>query len=491
MPPLLSKSKFTCGIQCLRRLWLDVYRPEVAPPLDPVTEAIFAAGSKVGEVARGRFRGGVLVASPHYEYDTALAHTAELLADESVPAIFEAAFIYDGVRVRVDVLERTGSRWRLIEVKSSASLKDEHVPDLAIQHYVVTGSGLQIASDHLMRIDTSYVYDGQHLDPKRLFAIDDATALVSGALNDLPEQLTEQKAVLACSEEPQVEPGFQCASPWDCPFASYCMRGKPRYWVRSLPRISRTTFEELRGMGVEDILAIPDDFPLLPAQRLVRDALQSREAWVSSDLGSQLVQVGFPIHFLDFETFGPAMPRYRDTRPYQALPFQWSLHILERDGTMRHHGYLHDGDTDPRRDVARSVLDGVQDIGSVMVFYAGHERPLIRRLADDVPDLAAPLLGLLDRFVDLWAIVKSCYYHPDFVGSYSLKQVVPAMVPDCGYDDLGIQDGTIASLEYTSMLDTCDTDERERIRQNLLAYSERDTWAMVRIWEELSRLGGS
>jgi hypothetical protein len=193
-----------------------------------MTEALFATGTRVGELARQCFPGGVLVENAYYEHDQAMGRTAELLRDPGVPAIFEAAFTHDGVRIRVDVPKRSTSGWQLVEVKSSSSLKAEHIPDLAVQHYVLAGCGVKLESDHLMRVDTSYVYDGKILDPEKLLAIDDATDQVAEALGDVPARLVLQREILAGPDEPSVDPGYQCAAPWECPFEEYCTHDKPR-----------------------------------------------------------------------------------------------------------------------------------------------------------------------------------------------------------------------------------------------------------------------
>jgi len=490
MVPFLSKSKFTAGIQCLRRLWLEVDRPELAPPLDPVTAALFATGTRVGELARQCFPGGALVENAYYEHDQATARTAELLRDPGVPAIFEAAFTREGVRIRVDVLRRSTSGWQLVEVKSSSSLKAEHIPDLAIQHYVLAGCGVKPESDHLMHVDTGYVYDGQTMDAGKLLAIDGATDQVAEALDDLPAQLELQRQTLAGPDEPTVDPGYQCASPWECPYVDYCTRDKPRYWIKRLLGITRREFDELTASGMDDIRDIPDDYPLSERPARARQAAKSGRPWVSDRLGGELARVKTPIQFLDFETVSSAIPLYAGTRPYQVTPFQWSLYTVDRTGAMTDRSFLFDQDGDPRRAVAESLLTAIGTKGSIVAYNAGFEITVLRNLAEALPDLADRLLALLDRVVDLLTIVRRCYYHADLLGSFSLKQVVPVLVPDCSYGDLAIQDGSIASLEHLRMIAQADPQERQRIRTDLLDYCKRDTWAMVRVWEELGKLAG-
>jgi len=484
--PLLSKSRYLAGRQCPRRLWLECHAPELAAPPDVATQALFEVGRRVGVLARECFPGGVLVQAEHYRHEEAASHTARLLGDPALPAIFEPTFEFDGVRVRVDILQRgQAGGWRLIEVKSSTQVKDEHLPDLAIQHYVVSGCGVRIESDHVMRVNSSYVFDGVRIDPASFFVADDVTGPITPALDLVPDMLAEQKAVVALADEPGISPGYQCGEPWECPFAGHCTAEKPRYWIKHLLGMDRRRFAELTARGIEEIASIPDDCPLTPNQRRAREATRAGRPWVARDVGSQLARVSYPAQFLDFETTAPAIPRYRGTRPYEMVPFQWSLFTVEEGGTLRHREYLCEEDKDPRPELAAALLSALQDRGSVVAYSAAFDLRVIRDLAGCLPDLAPPLLALMDRVVDLLALLRSCYYHPDFLGSYSLKRVVPVMAPDADYRDLEIQDGSIASLEYLNMLSEPDPQARARLRDKLLAYCKRDTWAMVCIWQEL------
>jgi hypothetical protein len=192
------------------------------------------------------------------------------------------------------------------------------------------------------------------------------------------------------------------------------------------------------------------------------------------------------VHHLDFETVGSAIPLYPNTRPYQAVPFQWSNHVEAADGTVRHEEYLHGDAGDPREPFARTLLDSLGHEGSICV-YTSYEQNILTALADTLPHLRDALLALIPRLWDLHAVVKAHYYHPSFGGSYSIKAVLPALIPALAYDDLEIQDGTTASLQYARMtFGNPDPDERGRLRTSLLKYCERDTLAMVEIRRTLA-----
>jgi hypothetical protein len=323
-PPRLSKSKFVSGLQCLKRLYLELHHPQLATPPDASLQAILNMGTEIGELARRRFPGGVLVTAGHRQREAALTHTATLIHDPTVPAIFEGAFLHEGVLVRVDILERVptsaseSSSWRLIEVKSSTKIKDVHLDDLAIQRHVLLGTGLSLASSCLMHINTGYVYEQGDIDLTKLFAVQDISEAVNARCMKVPEQLAVMKRALLQPEPPLIEPGTHCQSPYECQFWNHCTRDKPVRWIFHLPG-SKHTVAQLAAQGISVIDDIPMGTSLTLAQRRVKDDSE----WVSAKLGHVLQSVQYPVHHVDFETVMLAVPRFPSTRPYQAIPVQW------------------------------------------------------------------------------------------------------------------------------------------------------------------------
>lgn len=492
--PRLSKSKFLSGLQCHKRLYLDIHHPQLATPPDAGTQAMLDMGTEVGELARRRFPGGRLVAAGYRQTEAALAQTAELLADESVPAIFEAAILADGVLIRADILERVAGGdgepacWRLIEVKSSTRVKEVHLDDLALQRHVLVNAGMVVVGCSLMHINTAYTYAGGDIDLEQLFAIDEVSALVQHRQEQVPGLLAEMKAMLQSPAPPVIEPDEHCFSPYECPFWDHCTATKPARWIFYLPGGKRLA-AQLFGQGVVTIDEIPNHAKLSSAQRKVKDNTE----WVSEKLADALNTVQFPVHHLDFETVMLAVPRYAGTRPYQALPIQWSNHIERESGEVRHQEFLHTGGSDPRRPLAEALLDALGTEGSICV-YSPYEKSVIEQLAEFLPEWKIALRALVKRLWDLHPIVKEHYYHPEFGGSFSLKDVLPALVPSLRYDDLAIREGGQAASEYYKMI-FVETDwvEQARIRDALLAYCKRDTLAMVelrRVLAEKARRGG-
>ncbi len=444
MTPSLSKTKFQNGLQCLKRLYLECFQPELADPVDAGLQARFDTGTVVGEVARSYFSDGRLIEEPHLEHDQAVATTGTLLAAPTVPALYEAAFTFQDIKTRVDILKRTGQRnFDLIEVKSTTRLKPEHITDVAVQMYVAEGSGIPINKAYLMHLNNAYVYQGGEHDLQQLFTLEDVTDRARSFVTErVPDDLSRMWEALQQDNPPDIETGPQCTKPYRCSFYGHCHQGE-----------------------------VPVD----------------GQPFISPSLASSLAEITFPACFLDFETFNPAIPLYPGTRPYQVIPFQWSLHILDSSGQLVHHSYLNEDAEDPRERFIITLLEAIPLHGAI-VTYSAYEKTILKGLAQAFPHYRSRLFALCDRMVDLLKLIRENYYHPDFNGSYSLKSVAPTLVPDLDYTDMEIQDGAVASTAYTRMI-AHGTPENEKasIRNALLSYCARDTAAMVRVYEELAK----
>ena len=490
-PPRLSKSKFLSGLQCLKRVYLEVHHPQFATPPDASTQAILEMGTEIGVLARQRFAGGVLVTAGHRQREAALARTAELVQDPKVPAIFEGAFLHDGVLVRVDVLERIpvpegdSPRWRLIEVKSSTRVKDVHLDDLAIQSQVLLGAGLSLAATCLMHINTGYVYEQGTVDLTELFTIQDVTEGVTSRRTGVPEHVAVMKTVLLQSQPPSIEPDQHCQSPYECPFWEHCTKDKPARWIYHLPG-SKQVVTRLVEQGISTIDDIPTGTVLSLAQRRVKENVE----WISAKLGHVLQSVHYPVHHVDCETVMLAVPRFPSTRPYQAIPVQWSNHIEQESGELVHHEFLHEAVSEPRKRWAEALIESVGEHGSICV-YSPYERAVMEQLAEAFPEYPSALKPIIKRLWDLFPIIRSHYYHPAFRGSYSIKSILPAIVPSMGYGDLTIREGGQAASEYYRMV-FVETDwiEQASIREALLRYCALDTLAMVEVRKVLKEKAG-
>lgn len=498
--PLLSKSKYTAGVQCLKRLWLQVNEPALAPETDAATQARFDQGTEVGEAARKAFPGGVLIEDGYKDHASAVRRTQSLLADRAVPAIFEAAFTYENIRVHVDVLERLrGGRLRLIEVKSTTQVKPEHLPDVAIQQYVLSGCGVKLAGSYLMHLDRTYVYPGGEYDYDQLFNIADIDDDLEEAEAQVPEQLRAERAALRRDTAPDIEPGGHCTQPYECEFFQYCNPEMPPDHVSCLPRLGRKKLDELLALGCERLRDIPDDFPLTETQQRACQCAKARRPWFGPGLTAHLKELRYPLWFLDFETIGLALPRWPGTRPYDGVPFQFSIHVQRRPGEAPvHHEFLADGSDDPRQVVLDALLtvlaqhrrpaagrDNRNGVGSVIVYNKSMEAGVLRNLAARFPGKGKLLEPLLDNLWDLLAAIRAHVYHPKFYGSFSLKSVAPALT-NHRYAGLAVADGVEAGVAFMRLLRSdVSAIEARRLRRDLLAYCGQDTACCLDIVEVL------
>ena len=438
----------------------------------------FAGGNEVGDIACALNPLGVMVeAEP--DLTAALATTARLLAVGHAGPIFEATFQHEGVLVRVDVLERAeGNAWRAAEVKSSTGVKDYHRGDLATQIWVMRGAGLEMESAAIRHVDKTFElpragdYTGLFADVDLMDELEDTIAVRAA--------LVQHARVVLAGEEPELEMGDHCSSPFECEFAAYCghdIPAGPEWPVTLLPRGGG---KKWRQKGIEDLLDLSEnDLNAKNAQILAatRDGVPYQDA---EGARREMAEWGWPRAWLDFDTIAPAVPRWIGTRPYQQIPFQFSLHLEQKDGTITHHDFLSCDGNDPRRACAEALTEMVPGDATVIAYYAPFERRVLRDLAGWEPDLAKQLLAMAESTVDLLPVTRNNWYHRDQRGSWSIKAVLPTIAPELDYSALEVKDGGNAQLAWHQAADpACTTLRRDVLSDALKAYCERDTWAMV------------
>jgi predicted RecB family nuclease len=472
----LSKSTLMSFRQCPRKLWLEKHRPELARDI-PGQEAVFALGHEVGELARQLYDtgGGILI-----EYDdglkAALQRTREVLSQRSPAPVFEATFERNGLLVRADVLERNRTGTRLVEVKASTSVKPEHVVDCAIQSWVLDGTTAAASAVALAHVDNSFVYPGGG-DYSRLLKEQDLSAEVVPLKEQVGAWLRTAKRMLA-GPEPAAAIGTRCWTPYECPFQSHCWP-PAEHSIAELPGIGRR-LDQLLAEGHYELQALPEDLLTTADQRRVWRAARRGTPELSLAARHEFKALGFPRYYLDFETISFAIPRWVGTRPYQQLPFQWSLHVEDAQGGLQHAEFLDVSADLPLRAAAEALLEATGGTGPVFM-YTNFERTCLKTLADFCPELRGPLEALAERLVDLLPIARRHYYHPAMHGSWSIKKLLPTIAPELDYSRLGeIQEGGAAQKAYVEAIAPATAAaRREEIRSRLLAYCAQDTLAMV------------
>lgn len=462
------------------------------PPVSETQQALFDMGHEIGGLAQDYFSYGVEITAPYNQTERAIEDTRQAIqAGSSV--VFEAtAASPDGAFSKIDIFRKTGASdtWDMIEVKGSTGVKNYHIDDISLQRYAFEGAGYTIGRSILMHVNNQYVRYGD-LDVDQLFALEDCTEVVQSRIGEVGPKLVRFLEMLNKNQEPDIPIGNHCFSPFTCDFIGYCWQHVPEISVYDM--FSGARLEGLLGQGILNVEDVPPEFGMTERQAIVVRSL--RENRVHADLpaiGDFLDSLEYPLYFLDYETINPGVPLFDGTRPYQLMPFQFSLHVQEKKGgTLEHREYLHTDATDPRPELTRALVDMCGNKGSVVVYNQSFESRVNRDLADFFPAYADALLKINDRMVDLLVPFRSrSIYHPAMGGSASLKSVLPAFVPDMGYDDLAIQDGDTASVKYLKCIKGLVSEaEKQEIFENLRVYCAQDTLAEVKLLEVLYQFG--
>jgi predicted RecB family nuclease len=416
------------------------------------------------------------------------------LRAEGAPVLYEPAFEYGGVFVRVDILvSADNGDWDLYEVKSSTSLKPEHISDAAVQAYVLTGAGVAIDTVNVVTMNSSYVFAGGPYDLERLFRINDVTDLVRAWTVSVPGRLQRFQEMLD-GDEPDIRIGSQCHNPYTCEFNEHCRRFLPAvHPVTELPGLSEAALHRFLDRGITSLLDVPDDYrPLSALQRETLQSVKTGEPVVDvAGLRADLAPLEWPVLHLDFETVSPALPLWPGTRPYEAIPFQYSIHVHEPGGPTDHHEHIHAGTGDPRRALAERLLADLDGGGSI-VHYTSYEDRILAGLEAALPDLAPAISAVRDRLFDLYPVIRYRTKHPAAHGSASVKQVLPAWCPQMSYAHMAIADGQTAAARYLRTLKSLVDEESVRvITADLIRYCALDTLATVCLLEEMLKLAGT
>ena len=490
----LSKSKLIAFRQCPKRLWLEVHRPELRID-STATQAGFDVGNVVGDIARQLYDPagkGVLLDAQHDGFDAVLKRSAELL-DSPLP-IFEAGFSSNGAVAFADVMlpaKLKGKKvWHMVEVKSSTKVKDYHRDDVAIQAFVARKAGVPLASITLAHINSDWTYPGKG-DYDGLLSEGDLTEEAFSREDEVEEWIAAAHKIVTKITEPKIRTGGQCFAPFTCGFVDYCQAQEPQadYPVHWLPDIrAKALKDHIAANPAIDLRDMPDDLLNELQLRVKKCSLSGKTYFDAAGAASALNSHKLPAYFLDFETIQFAVPIWKGTRPYQMIPFQYSLHILNSKGRLEAKSFLDLSSGDPSRFFAESLVSVCGKRGPIFVYNAGFEGARINELALRFKKLSPELMAIKDRLIDLYPITKAHYYHPSQRGSWSIKAVLPAVAPDLSYDDLsGVQNGGMAMEAYLEAIHP-DTplERRAEIEKQLLEYCGLDTFAMVRLWQFLA-----
>ncbi|MGD2053667.1 MAG: DUF2779 domain-containing protein [Gammaproteobacteria bacterium] len=476
----LTKTLILAGLQCEKRLFLTLNHPERA---QTAKSPLAATGIAVGEQARKEFPGGVLVKRFQNNTDP-FAETIEYINDPEIDVIFEAGFRYQETEVFVDILQRNGNGWNLIEVKSSSSVKDEYIDDVAVQYMVLSNAGISVKRVELMYLNRDFIYHAEQ-GYDGLFIREDLSQRVFPHVDPIVEHVNRIRRNIS-TEEPENHVDGHCNRPYECEFKTYCEKQDGDYPVSWLPNAA-VAIQNLYANDIYDIRDIPADMLTSATHIKVRRVTVNGRAELDPDACKVLQRLEYPRYYLDFEAVNFAIPVWEDTSPNQQIPFQWSCHIQLEDGGLSHKEFLDVSGSDPRRRFAETLIDTCGTEGTIIVYNQAFEKGMIRSLAAIYDDIEACLLALNQRIFDLLPVMKKYYYHPDMKGSWSIKNVLSCLVPDLRYSDLGaVQDGLMAQSAYLEMTSgDLSAEQKQSLYADLQQYCKLDTYAMLAIVDKV------
>ncbi len=480
MKETVNKQGFLATVDCPLYGWLNQHG-QVAVDDSPSAMLMRQQGMEINRLARGLFSAGRLVSDVGFA--AAVEKTAGLVAGTKDVTLFEAAFRHGRFVARADVLERVKGKWHLREVKSSTGVSDDQFKDLAYTAAVLAGAGIVVSRASLVTMSPDYRLG---MPVEKMFDETDATDDIvefAGAY----DALFKSTEALLFGPRPKKNLIFFCRK---CEEFEECTGRGVANHIFDFPHLSAKKFAELTAHGITTIPRVMKGFAFTATQEVIYKSVLSGKPFVRKKLTSALNEITWPAYFLDFETISTAIPIYPDTAPYAQVVTQYSLHICSAPGVVEsHQEYLADHMRDCRRAAAEHMLAALKKTGSVIT-YSHFEKDRINAMAKQFPDLAKDLDAVVKRIVDLCEIIKKNYYHPGFCGSFSIKQVLPTLIPSLDYGDLDIQEGGTAAALFTRMVNGEMTDKAEiqRTRTALLAYCQRDTLAMVKLHEKLSAL---
>lgn len=483
MNTYISKSQYLKGSQCQKAFWYLHNRKDLKPVIDAATQERFDVGKEVGELAQQCFPGGVLIEAKPWEFAESAQKTKEII-ENGAETIYEAAALAPNgaAYARADILTKESEGWHLIEVKSSTSVKDYHYVDTTLQYYAFTQAGYDIKKCSLMHINKEYTRQGE-IDPKELFEIVDITDELVLRQADIPDHLDELTHIVKLPDEPEVKIGSHCTDPYDCDYKHHCWKEVPTFSVFNV--LYGKKAEEVADItGSYDPVDIPDEH--IPSGAKAKDVKSYKEGKSHIEpekIKGFLDSLIFPLHYVDYETIGPAIPMFDNTQPYKPVPFQFSHHLEESpEDTLKHRQFLHWHPNDPREEFIEALIEMCGDEGSVVVYNKSFEAGCNTKLAEAFPEHKEALMKINDRMVDLYLPFKNRWvYHPNQNGSASIKAVLPAFT-EISYEELEIAEGAEASRQYLQLLKgNLSEEEKTKLFSDLTAYCEQDTWAMTRL----------
>lgn len=490
--PILSKSTYIRGLQCEKSLYLYKHNYNLRDGISSQLQAIFNQGTNVGILSQRLFPNGVdATPSDHFKIQESVLKTKEFI-DNGESIIYEATFQYNGVLVALDILVKDEEGWKAFEVKSSTSISETYINDAAIQYYAITNSGIELKDISIVFINNQYVKNGD-IDVNELFTVESVLERVKTIVPTIPNQIESFKRLISQDSVPNIDIGIHCSTPYGCDFMCHCWKHIPEYSIFNISNLYTTKKFELYENGIVSFEQIDlKNSKLNPNQLLqVTSELNNTTYIDRNSIIEFLKDFKYPLYYLDFETMTSAVPIFDNTRPYQQLVFQYSLHMQTEPSELEHKEYLAEAspNIDPRINFVKQLISDCGSTGDILVYNIGFERGKLKDLIAIFPIYTTGINNIIGRLKDLMIpFQKKWYYTPVMKGSYSIKYILPALVPELSYQDLVIKEGGTASSIFTQMVTGEFEGDIDKTKIDLLEYCKLDTYAMVKILEKLKEV---
>jgi len=483
----LSKSLFLRGLQCYKSLYLDRRRPELRGEISYAQERLFESGKEVGRYAQRLFPGGIIISFEGIPISEQTVQTTDEIKKGTL-TLYEPAFSYNNIFVKVDILHKGKKGWEIYEVKSATEIKDFYIDDVAVQYYVLNGAGLPISRAYLVYINNQYVRYGE-IEVDKLFIIEDITEQVEERQGFIVEEIKNMRELLKKGNIPPVDIGRHCHDPYDCDFIGFCWQHVPEDSVFEL-KGRGTNGYELYKQGMLSLKDVPDEL-LSNSQKIhVEGTLEKKDCINHKAVKEFLNSLWYPLCFLDFETFYISIPPFDGTKPYQQIPYQYSLYCQDNENSeLRHYEYLAEAGVDPRKELIEKLLKEIPENACVLVYNKSFEIGVLKSLGGWFPEYKEKIDNIIDNIIDLMSpFQRKDIYFWQMRGSYSIKAALPLLVPELSYNNMEIRDGEMAMNAYFTMANSQDPLEVEKLRKALLEYCKLDTFGMVRMIEKMRGL---
>ena len=484
----LSKSTYCNAIQCNKMLWLEKYCSNEKEEID--NQSILDNGTEVGQLAKGLF-GSYIDIKFNENLNKMIEDTKKAMLEKTT-IITEASFVYQNNFCSVDILKKINNTYELYEVKSSTEVKDIYLDDASYQYYVLTKLGLNVTKISIIYINSNYIRE-KELDINQLFMIEDITEIAKSKLNEVENKIKEINIYMKQTTEPTDKIGTQCIKPYQCPFFKHCTKHLPKRNIFNIRGMRNSQKFKLYQQGIytyENLLKESIDWKC--KQQIEFELYHNKEIINKDKIKEFLKTLSYPLYFLDFETFQQSIPKYIGVSPYEQIPFQYSLHYIEKENSkLQHKEFLSEAGIDPRRTLAETLVKDIPKDVCTLAYNMMFEKMVIKKLAQTFPDLHDHLMNIHNNMKDLMIPFKNRdYYKEDMYGSYSIKYVLPSLFPNdpsLDYHNLDqIHNGSEAMSTFAD-LENMSKEKQKETRQNLLKYCELDTYAMVKIWDKLNK----